>query len=347
MWNGFWQHTRMGVAPLTGMIQVSTNVEDWICVGLISRQVDLHGLPLACLYGGLEGNEWIKTSPKQGNKAKLHLEGADLSSAHLECSYLHGAYLEGAILFRSHLEKSDLYNAHLEGAFLREAHLEGASLRRAFFDDATMLNSIILGNEKFGVAMLSDVSWGDTNLSVVNWAQVKVLGDEYEAKQPTMWFGYMKSKSGWLKGYHRAVRANRQLALALQNQGLNEEAARFNYRAQHLQRKVFWYQRKLGKFLFSLFLALLTGYGYKPSRSFIAYVVVISLFATIYFLLGSHLAWNEAIVISMTAFHGRGFFPEQFHPGDPQALIAAIEAFVGLLIEVTFIATLTQRLFGK
>ena len=47
------------------------------------------------------------------------------------------------------------------------------------------------------------------------------------------------------------------------------------------------------------------------------------------------------------AFHGRGFFPDQFHPGDPQALVAAIEAFVGLLIEVTFIATLTQRLFGK
>ena len=58
-------------------------------------------------------------------------------------------------------------------------------------------------------------------------------------------------------------------------------------------------------------------------------------------------AWNEAIVISMTAFHGRGFFPEQFKPGDPQALVAAIEAFVGLLIEITLIATLTQRFFGK
>lgn len=82
-------------------------------------------------------------------------------------------------------------------------------------------------------------------------------------------------------------------------------------------------------------------------RGFITYVVVISTFAFIYFLLGSHLAWNEAIVISMTAFHGRGFFPDQFKPGDPQALVAAIEAFVGLLIEVIFIATLTRRLFGK
>jgi hypothetical protein len=49
----------------------------------------------------------------------------------------------------------------------------------------------------------------------------------------------------------------------------------------------------------------------------------------------------------MTAFHGRGFFPTQFNPGDPQAIAAAIEALVGLFIEITLIATLTQRLFDK
>jgi hypothetical protein len=80
---------------------------------------------------------------------------------------------------------------------------------------------------------------------------------------------------------------------------------------------------------------------------------VISLFALTYFALGAtargphHLEWYEAIVVSMTAFHGRGFFADQFHPGDPQAFVAAFEAFVGLIIEVTFIATLTRRLFGQ
>ena len=143
------------------------------------------------------------------------------------------------------------------------------------------------------------------------------------------------------------MRAYRQLSVVLRNQGLNEDAARFTYRSQIMQRKVLWYQRKLVQYLFSLFLDLLAGYGYKPGRSFLAYAFVIGIFAALYFHLSAHLAWNEAIVISMTAFHGRGFFPDQFHPGDPQALVAAIEAFVGLLIEVTFIATLTQRLFGK
>ena len=52
-------------------------------------------------------------------------------------------------------------------------------------------------------------------------------------------------------------------------------------------------------------------------------------------------------LFSMTSFHGRGFFPGGITLDDPLTVVAAIEAFVGLLIEVTFIATLTQRLFGK
>jgi hypothetical protein len=53
------------------------------------------------------------------------------------------------------------------------------------------------------------------------------------------------------------------------------------------------------------------------------------------------------LVVSMTAFHGRGFSPSTFSPGDPVSIVSAIEAFVGLIIEVTFIATLTQRFFNK
>ena len=45
--------------------------------------------------------------------------------------------------------------------------------------------------------------------------------------------------------------------------------------------------------------------------------------------------------------HGRSFFPTQFIPGDPQAIAAAIEALVGLFIEITLIATVTHRLFDK
>ena len=52
-------------------------------------------------------------------------------------------------------------------------------------------------------------------------------------------------------------------------------------------------------------------------------------------------------MVSLTAFHGRGFFATAFLPGDPQAALAAGEAVIGLLIEITFIATFTQRFFAR
>ena len=351
------------------------------------RFVNLAGLPLACIRGGLDASEWSRATPQQREMAgvhmegayllEAHLEGASLSLAHLEGAYLRKAYLaeadfrlaylegiylrqahlEGADCRLAHLERSLLYEAHMERAILRGAHLEGADLRGAhlaradlkgaIFDIVTKLESVTLSNEKFGSALFSGIHWGDADLSVVDWTQLKCLGDEHEADQRKANNGNMKDAMTRLNDYRKAVIANRQLAVALQGQGLNEDAARFAYRAQKLQRVIFRRQRKFGLYLFSSFLDLLTGYGYKPIRSFLTYLLVIGIFAAIYYNLSHHLAWNEAIVISMTAFHGRGFFPDQFHPGDPQALVAAIEAFVGLLIEVTLIATLTQRLFGK
>jgi hypothetical protein len=56
--------------------------------------------------------------------------------------------------------------------------------------------------------------------------------------------------------------------------------------------------------------------------------------------------WYEALVLSVSAFHGRGFFQPLQNPGDPVAILAAAEAVIGLLIEISFIATFTQRFFG-
>lgn len=327
--------------------------------GAILTYVDLSHLPLACLCGGeyIKKYEWLSakhtlsgvagTRLDETDLSEAHLEGANLINAHLECSKLYRAHLEEADLRLAHLEKAILYAAHVEGTNFYRAHLEAANLNRVYFSASTKLREISLGNEQLGFIFLGAVHWDDVDLGVVNWTQIPCLGNEYRAHQRNKENGERKDRATRMLDYRSALRANRRLAVALQTQGLNEDAARFSYLAQVMQRRVFWYQGKFARYLFSLILDLLTGYGYKPIRSFITYAVIISVFAFLYFLLGAHLAWNEAIVISMTAFHGRGFFPEQFKPGDPQALVAAIEAFVGLLIEVTFIATLTQRLFGK
>jgi uncharacterized protein YjbI with pentapeptide repeats len=248
---------------------------------------------------------------------EAQLKGTNLLGAKLQGATLTGAVLQGANLSYAQLQGADLINVYLQGAYLIEAQLQRVKLHEATLADEDHIGPYLV-----------DVNWGDTNLAVVDWSQISKLNDDNS-------------------DYKMSARAYHQLSVVLHNQGLNEDAARFAYRAQLMQRVVFRQQRKYGQYLFSLFLDLLSGYGYKVGRCFIAYALVIGVFATIYHLLGTHPAWNESIVISMTAFHGRGFFPEQFHPGDPQALAAAIEAFVGLLIEITLIATLTQRLFGK
>ena len=271
---------------------------------------------------------------------EAHLERAFLKQAHLEGAFLNDAHLEGAILARAFLVGADLSNAHLQGADFSGAHLEGADIE-----------NVTLCNKKHGAPRLADVRWENINVTVVPWSQMKILGDEQKAREKKH-DGKVKDRDTRLEEYEVAVRANRQLTVVLQTQGLNEDAARFAYRAQKLQRSVLWYQKKFGQYLFSLFLSLTSGYGYRLWRSFATYLFVIVGFATAYYLLGTTiklpLSPLEAIVFSVTSFHGRGFSPgENIGLSNPLTILAAIEAFVGLIIEVTFIATLTQRFFGK
>ncbi len=286
---------------------------------------------------------------EQAVLSEAHLEEGYLSEVHLQEADLSGAHLEGAYLNEAHLKDTSLYMAHLERTFLYKAHLEGARLGRKHAAEKAQLRKALESGEQHIGPSLADAQWSDVNLAVVQWSQVDMLGDEYEARQTTS-AGKRKSSVTRLEEYEEAVRATRQLAVALRSQGLDEEAARFAYRAQVLQRIVLRRQGKLGPYLFSGFLDLLAGYGYRPGRSLMAYLVVIFCFMGLYLLnvhAPTHLSWDEALVLSVSSFHGRGFFPLGMTLGDALAQLAALEAVLGLLIEVSFIATFTQRFFGR
>ncbi|HKB47391.1 MAG TPA: pentapeptide repeat-containing protein, partial [Ktedonobacterales bacterium] len=331
------------------------------------------------------------------------LEGAYLTDARLESAMLLGASLNGATLNNARLAGANLSNTQLAGAELFGAHLEGAQLCEAalggktltreevertrrwlpdfpealpgarlggvFFDNATDLDAAVLGDETCGCVAVADARWGGVNLAVLDWAPVKTLGDEREAWQATEHGGKPKEKDEEtrLLEFRAAVRANRQLVVALRDQGLSEEADRFAYRAQRLQREVLRRQalrregealptfgqraQKLGAYAFSHFLDVLAGYGYKPGRSLLAYLLVLGSFTALYFKLGGAvhppLSPLAALIFSVTSFHGRGFFPGGVALDNPLTVLAAGEAILGLIIEISFIATFTQRFFGK
>jgi len=308
--------------------------------GVDLRKVDLHGLPL-------QGVDLYNAHLEGTDLREVHLERANLSAAYLQDAYLYNAYLEDAYLSEAHLEGADLRAAHLEGADLSEAHLEGGNLSGAFFTSVTNLKGVHFGNEKSGFVLLAGVRWSDVDLSVVDWTQMNILGDEYQARRREKENGEAKDSATRLEEYRTAVRANRQLAVALQGEGLNEEAARYAYRAQRLQRVVLRLQRKLGQYLFSWFLDLLVGYGYRPGRTLFWYLAIIFGFSIAYFASGN-LSPLEAFIFSLTSFHGRGFFPgSTLYLNDTRVILAAFEAVVGLLIEASLIATFTQRFIGK
>ena len=268
-----------------------------------SLRIDLRGAELNGV--NLSGLHLSEARLEYANLMSADLRGTFLHRAHLEHAYLFDAYLEkanlshadltGASLQNARLQKTNLTGAHLEGANLTGTHLEGAILKGSFFDSATNLDGVHLSSQEYGSVILDSVHWGNVDLSVVDWTQMKNIGDdqwvlevrkrykEYEVEQKKK-----HGKKGEYKIHYRtmyartykvASRANRRLAVELQEQGLNGEASRFAYNAQILQRAAYWWDNNYGQWLFSMFRDVLTGYGYRMWRILIAYFIIVSLCA--------------------------------------------------------------------
>jgi uncharacterized protein YjbI with pentapeptide repeats len=323
-------------------------------------------------FAHLEG-AWLCWAHLEGSLLGFsHLDHALLIHAHLEEADLASATMNGTVLADAHLEGALVVGTDLRGAavgvtsarlgerswvFRPGAHLAGADLGTVSMDATTNLFEVSFSDEQHGGAFLGDVSWGGVNLGVVDWTPVTMLGEEQVARMPAARRQAQRflnperrlvTRQEW---YVWAVRGYRQLATLLRLQGVNEVADHFAYRAQVLQRQVLRRQGHWLRSFGSLFLDVVSGYGYRPLRSVLTYLLVVAGFALAYFALGGAgghpLTWNESLVVSLTAFHGRGFFATAFQPGDPQAALAAIEAVIGLLIEIIFIATFTQRFFAR
>ena len=312
--------------------------------------------------------------PLRFTGVRADLQQAGLSGINLSGIRLDRANLSGANLAMTNLDGATLYDADLSSAMLQQANLSGANLVNAHLSKETNLQGVQFDNR----SRFADVDWNGVKLSQINWEIVNCLGDDYYADLRRLPDGTRPSVSAQRSRYRTAVRANRQLALALREQGLNEHADRFNFRAQVMARKatlrdVFvpakvpkmpfpWAVerppalkervKKIGSYLGLVTLELLAGYGYRPIRSLITYALVVLAFAVGYFLMREnvHPALNpiDSLIFSVTSFHGRGFMPgENVNLHNPLTIAAAGEAIIGLLIEITFIATFTQRFFAR
>jgi len=282
----------------------------------------------------LEGADLRGANLERANLRGANLREADLVDANLREADVTKADLQGANLFKADFRKANFYKADLQRASLVRAKLAGANLSHAVFGMRTDLGGAELGDQDLGLVSVADTIWNDVILASADWSPLLEgmrLGDDQQEEAPV------------------AARANQQLALALRAQGLNAEASELDYRARMWRLRDLWQKRRFPAFIISALVCLVSGYGYRPIRSFGAYVITILVFTGLYLLnshvVAPHLTWDEALVLSMNSFHGRGFFSSTISLGETYARLSVVEAFIGLLIEAMLIATFTQRIF--
>ncbi len=335
-------------ADVTGADLTGVNL-----AGVFLKGANLSGAHL--LAAKLTGAYMVDAKLSGASLGDTNLAGASLDRADLAGAHLRGANLAGSGLGGANLAGTYLFGANLMGTNLSGTNLSSADLRGARMNVETNLTEAIISP----TTRLADVIWNSAPLARITWETLSTVGDEVVAHQHRNAIGKRKDATTRLAEYEEVVRAYRLLAVALRSQGLNEHADRYAYRAQLMQRTAQRYRRRPLSYIGSLLLDVLAGYGYRPGRAILLYLAVIVWFANFYswastglLTLGlspSHigqLPWYEALVLSVSSFHGRGFLPFP-NLGDPITIIAAGEAVFGLVIEVSFIATFTQRFFSK
>ena len=312
------------------------------------RDVDLSYLPLSKLIGGLSWFDWRDATVEQRDMAAIRLDNTYMLEAHLEGASLRSAHLEGAYLRYVHFDWAYLRYAHFEGASLRYATLVRANMGGAFFSDASQLDQAVVSDDQGNCALLGGVHWNGVDLSGIDWSTVKKLGDEHRAFERTRRSdGAPKDRGKRLKDMSDAVRAYRQLAGALQSQGLSDDANRFAYHGQVIQKMTLLRKRQYGAYLVSWLLDLFAGYGYKPYRFFFSAIAVLVAFWAINVFIGGRL--TILAILNALILSAQNLLSPDFRAlgSNLLATVGAIEGLFGLFIAAVLIAIVTNRILNK
>ena len=264
---------------------------------------------------------------------RINLSGTSLIRANLRYVQLASVDLQHANLENADLAKANLKQADLTDANLRGTNLASANLSHSVLDSVAALKNAIVDSQ----TRLDTVVWRDT-------LPTRPAGGD----DPLDQIIFVRDLG----------RVFREVSLAMKAQGLYAQASAYRVLEQRTERYALRLESRLLPWAGSAVLDLVSGYGERPARAFQSYVVVVLGFAVVYFELTNNLAnyfftttrplkWYEALVLSVSSFHGRGFFPQSISLSDPVAMVAAVEAIIGLFIELVFIATFNQRFFDK
>ena len=267
----------------------------------------------------------------------VRMRYADCTGARFSYAKLERAHCRGA-----NMSNVDLSFATLYGARLAQCDLRGSQLVGVHCDASTVFSESIVDEQ----TQFADVIWNDALLTRIDWSHVGRIGDE------AIHLRSASNRTARIAALRTAGRAYNGLGNALKNQGMMAPAARFRMRSQQLERRATRLERKPFSWIGSLLLDIVAGYGERPGRAFVVYLLVILGFAAAYYTVGQIAgpAFSPvgSLIFSLTSFHGRGFFPATITSIDSSfTILASVEAVVGLFIELMFIATFSRRFLGE
>ena len=372
-------------ADLKGTILVEAHMEGVILSGARLEWAELAGADLTgaelaganLVAAGLTGANLSHADLKGANLWDADLKGADLSGAHLEGANLLRARLEGADLSGARLEGTDLSEAHLEGADLSGAHLEGANLSGAH------LNHVTLSQVTFDNTNLAVVKWGEVRKlgNELRAEGGRGVDPQYSCSAAARIYRALSIKlrsQGIIDAarFHYRSEVMERKALFYETRGLL-----FSWRFYHaplpfarwLVSWVLGMFMGYGDYISRLFLtyagvvvafaAVYLGLTYQPAaghpltmlpwpRAFAAVSWVRDLVS--FWLVRFPAAYSaastkyklDALVFSVTAFHGRGLQVQPWSQQDVVIWWAGVEAVLGLLIEALFVAAFARRVTG-
>ncbi len=254
----------------------------------------------------------------------------DLSGANLEGAKFQFQALAYANFRDANLTQTDFFNADLTRADFRGAKFDGTILGSANFS-ASRIDSIM---------QLSQMRMDSrTQLNFVEWVDLDTLQKSWRGNE--------------IQGLFEASEILRTTAISLREKGLNSQSSVCRLLAQRTERKAYLRDLRVGAWFGSYILDVAAGYGEQPERAFTTYLGVNLFFSLIYWELGQFnltmeplTSWDSPLVLSLTSFHGRVFFAGGIPITDWAARVGAIEAVIGLFIEIIFIATFSRRFLG-
>lgn len=262
---------------------------------------------------------------QESDLGKANLQRAYLWDANLQGSYLWDTNLQGAQLWGTNLKDSELWDANFQGAYLKDANFQGAYLFSTRFDNSNLWDA------KFIDEIVINEIEGDNEKDV-----------------------YLK-----LEYYRQASQIYRNLKNYFRDEGIYETSGHYYYREKVIEKKIYKQKNKV-KYLGSVLLDLLCGYGEKPGRIIISSISWAFINSFLYFIWGIQKGQIEirlslqatlvenimnflnCLYFSFVTFTTLGY--GDFHPVGITKAFATMESFTGAFMIALFVLTMGRKM---